>query len=157
MRLTTLNSRPSLSPSLIADLRLAASTMTSPKRRAFAAEMTIKYGAGTPLMAEAVLGGGRQPVALGLAERRTGIICLGAHSACSGRTRWEDQPPQAAQSLRQLAEAPAQQDPTFRTSFTSTRRTAPAALNALTEQGYREDQWPSPTTRAEVLNRLGFR
>lgn len=157
MRLTTLNSRPTLSPSLIADLRLAASKMTGPTRRAFEAEMTIKYCEGTPLMAEAVFGWGRQTVALGLAERRTGLICLGAQSAFSGRKRWEEQHPQAAQALRQLAEAHAQQDPTFRTSFTYTRLTAQAALHALTEQGYREDQLPSPTTMAEVLNRMGFR
>jgi hypothetical protein len=131
--------------------------MTGPKRRAFEAEMTIKYCEGNPLMAEAVFGWGRQTVALGLAERRTGIICLGAQAACSGRKRWEEQHPQAAQALRQLAEAHAQQDPTFRTSVTYTRLTAQAALNALTEQGYREDQLPSPTTMAEVLNRMGFR
>jgi hypothetical protein len=154
---TTLKSRPSCSPSPIADLRLAASKMTGPKRRAFEAEMTIKYCEGTPLMAEAVFGWGRQTVALGLAERRTGIICLGAQAAFSGRKRWEEQHPQAAQALRQLAEAHAQQDPTFRTSLTYTRLTAQAALNALTEQGYREDQLPSPTTMAEVLNRMGFR
>ena len=157
MRLTTSNSWPSLSPSLIADLRLAASKMTGPKRRAFEAEMTIKYCEGTPLMAEAVFGWGRQTVARGLAERRTGIICLGAQAAFSGRKRWEEAHPQPAPSLRQLAEAHAQQDPTFRTSLAYTRLTAQAALNALTAQGYREDQWPSPTTMAEVLNRLGFR
>src|SRR5437899_4472153 len=153
----TWQSRPSLTPSQIADLRLAASKMTGPQRRAFEAEMTLKYCGGNPVMAEAVFGWGRQTVALGLAERRTGIICLGAQSACSGRKRWEEQHPQAAQALRQLAEAHAQQDPTFRTSLTYTRLTAQAALNALTEQGYRADQLPSPTTMAEVLNRLGYR
>jgi hypothetical protein len=157
LRRTTLHSRPSLSPSLIADLRRAASKMTGPQRRAFEAEMTLKYGAGTPRMAEAVLGWGRQTVALGLAERRTGILCLGAPSACSGRKRWAEQHPQAAQARCQLAEAPAPQDPTFRTSFTSPRLTAQAALNARIEQGYREDQWPSPTTRAEGFKRRGFR
>jgi hypothetical protein len=157
MQPTTLKSRPSFSPSSIADLRLAASNMTGPRRRAFEAEMTIKYCEGNPLMAEAVFGWGRQTVALGLAERRTGIICLGAQSACSGRKRWEEQHPPAAQALRQLAEAHAQQDPTFRTSLAYTRLTAQAALKALTEQGYRADQVPSPTTIAEVLNRLGFR
>ena len=78
MHHATLESQPSLSPSQIADLRLAASKMTGPKRRAFEAEMTLKYCGGNPLMAEAVFGWGRQTVALGLAERRTGIICLGA-------------------------------------------------------------------------------
>ena len=44
-------SHPSLSPSQIADLRLAASNMTGPTRRAFEAEMTVKYCGGNPLMA----------------------------------------------------------------------------------------------------------
>jgi hypothetical protein len=153
----TLQSRPSLSPSQIADLRLAASKMTGPQRRAFEAEMTWKYCGGNPLMAEAVFGWGRQTVALGLAERRTGIICLGSQAAYSGRKRWEEQHPQAAQALRQLADAHAQQDPTFRTSLTYTRLTAQAALKTLAEQGYSEDQLPSPSTMAEVLNRMGFR
>ena len=128
-------SRPSLSPSQITDLHLAASQMTGTKRRAFEAEMTLKYCDGNSLMAEAVFGWGRQTVALGLAERRTGIICLGAQSAFSGRKRWEEQHPQAAQALRQLADAHAQQDPTFRTSLTYTRLTAQAALQALREEG----------------------
>lgn len=157
MQHATVKSRLSLSPSQIADLRLAASNMTGPTRRAFEAEMTVKYCGGNPLMAEAVFGWGRQTVALGLAERRTGIICLGAPAAFSGRTRWEEQYPQAAQALRHLADAHAQQDPTFRTSVTYTRLTAQAALQALGEQGYSADQLPSPSTMAEVLNRMGFR
>ena len=121
-------SQPSLPASPIADLRLAASQRTGPTRRAFEAEMTLTYCAGNPLKAEAVLGWGRHTVALGLAEKRSGIICLGTQSAFSGRKRWEEQHPQAAQSLRQLAEAHAQQDPTFRTSLTYTRLTAQSTL-----------------------------
>src|SRR5919201_4757391 len=131
--------------------------MTGRTRRAFQAEMALKYCGGNPLLAETIFGWGRHTVELGLAERRTGIICLGAQSAFSGRKRWEDQQPQAAETLRQLAEAHAQQDPTFRTCLTYTRLTAKAALEALHEQGYGEDQLPSPSTMAEVLNRLGFR
>jgi hypothetical protein len=153
----TLDSLPLLTPSPIADLRLAASHMTGPTRRAFEAEMTLKYCGGNPLMAEAIFGGGRQTVALGLAERRTGIIGLGAQSAFSGRKRWEDQQPQAAETLRQRAAAHAQQAPTFRTCLTYPRLTAKAALEALHAQGYGEDHLPSPSTMAEVLNRLGFR
>ena len=150
-------SQPSLSPSQIADLRLAASKMTGPDRRAFEAEMTLKYCTGNPLMAEAVFGWGRQTVARGLAERRSGIVCLGAQSAFSGRKRWEDQHPQAAQTLCQLADAHAQQDPTFRTSLTYTRLTAQSALKVLREQGYGAEHLPSPSTMAEVLNRMGYR
>src|SRR5437762_1761930 len=149
--------RQPLSPSLIADLRLAASKMSGPKRRAFEAEMTLQYCGGKPLLAETIFGWGRHTVEVGLAERRTGIMCLGAQSVFSGRNRWEDEHPEAAEDLRRLAEAHAQQDPTFRTTLAYTRLTAKAALEALRAQGYREDQLPSPSTMAEVLNRMGFR
>lgn len=154
---STFEFRQSLSPSQIADLRLAAANMTGPTRRAFEAEMALKYCGGNPLVAESIFGWGRQTVALGLAERRTGMICVGAQSAFSGRPRWEARHPQVAQALRHLADSHAQQDPTFRTSLTYTRLTAQAALTALREQGYSEAQLPSPSTMVAVLNRMGFR
>jgi hypothetical protein len=157
MRNTPLACDPPLSASQIADLRLAASKMTGPTRRVFQAEMTLKYCQGNPLQAETVFGWGRHTVALGLSERRTGIICLGAQAAFSGRKRWEDQHPEIAAVLRQLAEAHAQQDPTFRTTLAYTRLTAKAALGALAAHGYSAEQLPSPSTMAEVLNRMGFR
>jgi len=146
-----------LTPSQIADLRLAASTLTGWKRRAFEAEIALKYCEGNPLQAETLFGWSRRTVALGLAEKRTGIRCLGAQSACSGRKRWEDTQPEAADTLRRLAAAHAQQDPTFRTTLAYTRLTAKAALQALRTQGYGAAQLPAPSTMAEVLNRLGFR
>ena len=146
-----------LSPSQIADLRLAAAKMTGANRRAFEAEMTVKYCEGNPLLAETTFGWGRQTVAVGLAERRTGLRCLGAQAAFSGRKRWEEQYPEVAAALGRLAEAHAQQDPTFRTTLAYTRLTAKAALSALRAQGYSEEQLPSPSTMAEVLKRLGFR
>jgi hypothetical protein len=146
-----------LSPSQIADLRLAAAKMTGANRRAFEAEMTVKYCEGNPLLAETTFGWGRQTVAVGLAERRTGLRCLGAQAVFSGRKRWEEQYPEVAAALGRLAEAHAQQDPTFRTTLAYTRLTAKAALSALRAQGYSEEQLPSPSTMAEVLKRLGFR
>ena len=154
---STLAAQQSLRPSQIADLRLAAAKMTGPTRRAFEAEMALKYCGGNPLLAETIFGWGRHTVEVGLAERRTGIICLGAQSAFSGRKRWEDTHPEAAAALSRLAEAHAQQDPTFRTSLVYTRLTAQAALEALRAQGYDAAQLPAPSTMAEVLNRLGFR
>lgn len=109
------------------------------------------------MLAETIFGWGRRTVAVGLAERRTGIRCLGAQSAFSGRKRWENKQPEAAAALRRLAEAHAQQDPTFRTTLASTRLTAQAALAALRAQGYREAQLPAPSTMAAGLNRMGFR
>ena len=62
-----------LTSSQIADLRLAASQMTGAKRRAFEADMALKYCEGNPLQAEVTFGWSRRTVALGLAERRSGI------------------------------------------------------------------------------------
>lgn len=157
MQDSTLESHESLRPSQIVDLRLAASKMTGATRRAFQAEMALKYCGGDPLLAETIFGWGRHTVEVGLAERRTGIICLGAQAAFSGRKPWEDTQPEAAEALWCLAEAHAQQDPTFRTTLAYTRLTAKAALEALRAQEYSEDQLPSPSTMAAVLNRLGFR
>src|SRR5215475_2534753 len=78
------SSRPSRSPSPTTALRLAASHMTGATRRALEAARTLHECAGHPLMAEAVLGWGRQTVALGLAERRPGLMWLGAPSAFRG-------------------------------------------------------------------------
>ena len=154
---STLESQQLLRPSQIADLRLAASKMTGPTRRGFQAEMALKYCGGNPLLAETIFGWGRHTVEVGLAERRTGILCLGAQSGFSGRKRWEDTQPKAAAALSRLAEAHAQQDPTFRTTLAYTRLTAKSALEALRAQGYGPDQVPAPSTMAAVLNRLGFR
>jgi hypothetical protein len=131
--------------------------MTGATRRSFEAEMTLKYCGGDARQAESVFGWGRHTVELGRAERRTGIRCLGAQSACSGRKRWEDEPPPVAEALGHLAEAHAPQAPTFRTSLASTRLTAQAALEALRAQGYDAAQLPAPSPMAQVLNHLGFR
>jgi hypothetical protein len=157
MPASTLPCFPLPSAEQSADLRLAASKMTGATRRAFQAEMAMKYCAGNARLAETVFGWGRHTIALGLAERRTGLLCLGAQSAFSGRKRWEERYPQVAETLRQLAEAHAQQDPTFRTPLAYTRLTAQGALEALRAQGYGDDQLPAPSTMAEVLNRMGFR
>ena len=141
----------------IADLRLAATQMTGAKRRAFQAEMTEQYCAGNARYAERRFGWGRETLEVGLAERRTDVTCLGAQSAFSGRKRWEDHQPQAAAALRALAEAHAQQDPTFRTPLAYTRLTAKAAVAALRAQGFAPEQVPAPSTMATVLNRLGYR
>ena len=131
-------SRPSLSPSQIQDLRFAAAKMTGAARRAFQAEMTLKYCHGSARFAETLLGWSREAVEVGLAEYRTGIRCVGAHSAWSGRKRWEEKYPEAAAALRELAEAHAQQDPTFRTTLAYTRLTAKAAGEALRAHGISE-------------------
>jgi hypothetical protein len=131
--------------------------MTGAERRAFMAEMALKYCGGGARLAETVFGWGRETVEMGLAEKRTGLICFGAQSAYCGRQRWEERQPETATALCQLAQAHAQQDPTFRTVLGYTRLTAKAAREALLSQGFGEEQLPSPSTMAGVLNRMGYR
>lgn len=131
--------------------------MTGAERRAFQAAMTLKYCQGNARLAERVFGWGRETVQLGLNEHRTGIICLGMQSAYGGDKLWEEKHPEVAQALWKLAQAHSQQDPTFRTLLSYTRLTAAEALKQLRRQGFREDQLPSPSTMAEILNRNGYR
>ena len=143
-----------LSPDQIADIRLASSLMTGAKRRTFQGEIALKYCRGSARLSETVFGWKRQTVALGLAEKRSGITCVGAHR---GSKRWEEQQPEAAEALQQLAEAYAQQDPTFKSTIAYTRLTAAEALAQMSYQGFSKAQLPSPSTMAEVLNRMGYR
>lgn len=157
MNTSNTSRRQSLTTSQIGDLRLAASKMHGPQRRSFQAEMALKYCEGRARLAERIFGWGRVNIEVGLAEKRTGIICLGAQSAFGGNKRWEEKQPEAAEALRRLAESHAQQDPTFRTPMAYTRLTAKEALKQLREQGFSEEQLPAPSTMAEILNRMGYR
>ena len=146
-----------LNPDYIGDIRFAASKMHGAERRSFAAEMTLKYCGGNARKAEAVFGWNRNMTETGLGEKRTGIICIGAQSANSGRILREEREPEAAGALRRLAEEHSQQDPTFRSTAAYTRLTAKAAVTDLKEKGFAEEQIPSLSSMAEILNRTGYR
>ncbi len=147
----------SLTPDQVSDLRLASSKMTGAERRAFQAQMCIKYCGGSARKAEKIFGWRRENVQLGLEEERSGIICLGLQSAHSGAKKWEDLFPLAAQSLREIAEAHAQQNPTFNSPIAYTRLTAKEAIQQLRNLGYSESELPAPSTMADILNRMGYR
>ncbi len=121
--------------SQIEDLRLAASKLLGALRRSFQAEMCLKYCGGSARLAETVFGWGRNNVELGLAEKRTGITCIGAQAAFGGNKSWEERYPEAAANLRVIAEAHAQQDPSFLTTIAYTRLTAAEAIPATATAG----------------------
>lgn len=146
-----------LSQSQIEDLQLAASKLLGAARRNFQAEMALKYCGGSARLTETVFGWGRNNVELGLAEKRTGITCIGAQAACGGTKRWEERFPEAVSSLQQLAEIHAQQDSSFLTMIAYTRLTAKAASVQLRSLGYPDEQVPDPSTMALILNRMGYR
>ena len=147
----------SLSASQVADIRLASSTLQGVSRRAFQAEMALKYCQGRPRLAESIFGWGRHTVATGLGEKRTGLVCVSAHCGFAGNKRWEERQPAAAEALRTMAEEYGQQDPSFVSTICYTRLTASAAIRQLSELGYIDEHLPSPSTMAEILNRMGYR
>lgn len=150
-------SEASLTASQINDLRLAASKMSGATRRSYQAQMTLKYCEGNARLAERVFGWGRANIEVGLAEHRSGILCVSAQTGYSGSKRWEQRHPEAAAALQALAEAHAQQDPTFESTVAYTRLTAGQALEQLRQQGFAPEQLPAPSTMAVILNRMGYR
>ena len=148
---------PSLDASHIDDLRQAAAKMLGAQRRSFEAAMAVKYCRGSARQAEVMFGWSRQTIELGLHERRSGVICLGAQEAFCGNKLWEEKHPEVADALWALAASHSQQDPTFRTTLSYTRLTAAEALKQLQGLGFAKEVLPSPSTMAEVLNRNGYR
>ena len=141
----------------IEDLKFAASKMQNVNRRLFQAEMTLKYCDGSARKAEAIFGWGRESVQLGLHEKRNGITCFGAQSAFGGRKLWENENPEIAAFLWEIAGSHSQQDPTFRTALSYTRLTAAEALNHLRKKGFSEENLPCPRSMANILNRNGYK
>jgi hypothetical protein len=122
----------------------------------FFSEMSLKYCGGSARLTETVFGWGRNNVELGLAEKRTGITCVGAHSASGGAKRWEERQPEAAAALLQLAEAHAQQDSTFQTTIAYTRLTAAQAIEQLYQQGFNKEQVPARAHNGSNLESNGL-
>lgn len=154
-----MNSSPEpaiLNPTLIEDFCLAAATLKGHHRRAFQAHITTRYLHGKARLAESVFGWGRGTVTLGLHEVRCGIICLGAQSL-SGQKFWEERFPHIAADLRVMAEARAQQDPTFKSTILYTRLTAAGAIAQLRERGHPPAELPRKSAMSNILNRMGFR
>jgi Rhodopirellula transposase DDE domain len=154
---TVPENKVSLEAGHIEDIRLASTKMTGAARRAFQAEMALKYCCGNPRRAENVFGWSRQAVQLGLHEKRSGIVCLGHHELCCGAKLWEEKHPEVAQALWKLAASHSQQDPTFRTTLSFTRLTAEEAIKQLQAQGFGNDVLPSRSCMSEALNRNGYR
>ena len=83
----------SLTRSQIEDLRLAASKMNRVEPRGFQAQMRLKYCQGRVRLAQTVFRWGRENIKLGLAEKRTRIICVGLQSAFRTAKRCQEKQP----------------------------------------------------------------
>ena len=138
-------------------LRGGANRLRGHQRRLFMAEVTLELCGGNPRQAERRFGWGRETVNKGLHELQLGIRCLEDFSA-RGRPRWEDQDPQRAQDVRDLAEPHTQADPELKSQRRYTNLTAQEMLQQLqTKKGYAWDDLPSERTMRDLLNRMGYR
>ncbi len=141
----------------IATIKDAARMLTSEKRRAFQAQVTLDYLSGSTRQAETVFGWYRKTVELGLNELRTGITCI-AHFSGRGNRKTEEKLPQLELDIQALAEPESQADPKFQSPFAYTRMTAKAMRKALIEKkGWSTEDLPCENTIGNILNRLGYR
>ena len=135
----------------------AARKLTGCRRRQFQAEMALKYCDGQPRRAEQLFGWGRQAVATGLGELRTGIRCLENFSA-RGRHKTEDDHPELAVRIHALVEPHSQADPKFQTAVAFTRVTAKVVHEHLAAAAAETGATvPAERTVSDILNRLGYR
>lgn len=141
---------------LIPSLKSAARLLTGHRRRRFQAEMALKYCNGSARQAEKIFGWGRDAVATGLGELRTGIRCLDAYHL-RGRKKTEDRCPALAEHIHRLVEPQSQADPKFQTTLAYTRITAEAVRDALKTQSEVRDAVPCRQTVGRILHRLGYR
>ena len=145
-----------LSEQYIVTLKDAAKKLTSSKRRAFEAQVTIDYFDSKPYLAEKSLGWDRKTIALGLNELRTGIVCVDNFKA-RGNKKTEVKNPQMEVDIIALAEPQSQTDPKFQTMFKYTRITAKGMREALImEKDWRDEDLPCEKTIGTILNRLGY-
>lgn len=139
------------------DLLLNAATrLTGHQRRLFQAEVALALCGGSPRRAEQRFGWGRDNVATGLGELRTGIRCVEDFPA-RGRARWEDRYPELAEAVRDIVEPRTHADPELKSDRRYTRLSAAEVLAELHARAGAAADLPGERQVREVLNRMGYR
>ncbi len=135
----------------------AARKLTGFRRRQFQAEVAQQYCQGSARQAEQLFGWGRDAVATGLNELRTGIRCLDNFSA-RGRHKSEQRDATLVGRIHAIVEPASQADPKFQTPLAFTRVTAQAVREQLLAEAA-DTALPVPAERTlrDILNRLGYR
>ena len=138
-------------------LRSAATRLTGAEHRSFIVEVTQALCDGNPRRAERRFGWGRETIAKGQHERRSGVRCV-ENFAARGRPRWEDEDPQRAADIRAIVEPHTQADPELKSARRYTNLSAAEVLTTLRdEKHYRADHLPSERTMRDILNRMNYR
>jgi hypothetical protein len=137
-------------------IRSGARRLTGYQRRLFQAEVATELCNGNARQAERRFGWGRDTVATGLHELRSGLRCR-ENFAARGRKRSEQEDPQLAADIRAIVEPHAYADPELKSARRYTNLSAAEVLRALITRGYLEDCLPSERTMRDILNRMNYR
>lgn len=137
-------------------IRTAARRLTGHQRRLFQAEVATELCSGNARQAERRFGWGRDTVATGLHELRSGIRCR-ENFAARGRQRSEQKDPQLAADIRAIVEPHAYADPELKSARRYTNLSAAEVRAALIRRGYAEGWLPSERTMRDILNRMNYR
>ena len=138
-------------------IRSAARRLKGHQRRLFQAEVADALCGGSPRAAERRFGWGRETVACGQNEARSGLRCA-EDFAARGKPPCEVKDPQLAADVRALVEPHTLADPERRSARRYTNLSARELRQALVDhKGYTPDRLPSERTLRDVLNRMGYR
>lgn len=137
-------------------LRSCARRLTGHQRRLFMAEVATALCASNARQAEVRFGWGRETVAKGLNEARTGIQCLENFTARS-RRRSEAKNPQLAADIRAIVEPHTQADPELKSSRRYLNLSAAEVREALIARGHAEEELPKERALRDILNRMNYR
>jgi hypothetical protein len=138
-------------------LRVAADHLAGHAKRRFQAEVAVALCGGSARAAERRFGWGRDAVATGLGELRTGIRCIEDFPA-KGRLPVEQANPQLAADIRDLVEPRTHVDPELKSDRRYTDLAAREVLERLrTDKGYAAGDLPSERSMRDILNRMGYR
>lgn len=137
-------------------IRSGAKRLTGHQRRLFLAEVATALCDGSARQAERRFGWGRETVAKGLREARSGMRCLEDYAA-RGRRRSEDRDPRLAADIRAVVEPHTYADPGLRSERRYTNLAAAEVREALVQRGYPKAGLPSERTMRDILNRMNYR
>lgn len=138
-------------------LRAGARRLTGHGRRLFQAEVCLALCGGNARRAERRFGWGRENVATGLGEYRSGIRCVERFDT-RGRRRAEDADPRLGRDIREVVDPRTHADPELKSDRLYANLTAAEVRQALVaEKGWREQDLPGERAVRSILNRLGYR
>lgn len=138
-------------------IKSAGKRLKGYERRAFMAEVSEQVCSGSARHTETLFGFNRHTVALGLNERRTGLVCYGNYAE-HGQSKAEEAQPQLETDIRSLTDPESQADQQLRNTFAYTRLTASAVRQKLIdEKGWQDENLPQVRTISNILNRLGYK